>query len=104
MIKSVDASEGGQHMRAAEQRARITVWLSRGSGAWNCQSVSALHHDTGHFGALRIILVIVVSKESRQEGLGKKSNFCISNLGSNVFCDSLNKLPFLLQRLLKKQA
>jgi lipid A disaccharide synthetase len=47
-----------------------------------------------------IILVGVISKESQQEGLGK-SKFNISELGSNAFLDSLNKLPFLLQRLLK---
>jgi hypothetical protein len=79
----------------AEQNACITLRRNRGSGVWSCQ-FSAVHWETGDF-ASRIILVVVISRENwqQEEGLGK-SEFVISKLRSDPFCESLNnKLPLL---------
>jgi hypothetical protein len=45
---------------------------------------------------MRIILIIVISKESQKKGLGE-GRFNILELRSNPFWDSLDKLLFLFQ-------
>jgi hypothetical protein len=50
---------------------------------------------------MRIVLVIVISKESWEKGPGE-DELNVLELGTNPFCDSLHKLPFLLQRFLQE--
>jgi hypothetical protein len=67
---------------------------------WGLELLSnPLHWETGYF-VMRIILVIVISKESLEKTPGE-GKLNILELGTNPFLDSSHKLSFLLQRFLQ---
>jgi hypothetical protein len=83
----------------AKKNACLIIWISGRSGIWYCQT-SPLHQETGEF-VMRVKLVVSISEESQKKGFGR-DEFDVSKLWVNhPFSHSLNKLPFLLQRLLQ---
>jgi hypothetical protein len=95
--KCIATPKGGQKMRAY-QYACIVVRLGRCCGVWECQT-GILHWETCKL-QTRVIIRDVLVKESWKEGVRN----CFLHLGelvTDIRDDSLDKLPFVLQRSLQ---
>jgi hypothetical protein len=74
--------------------ACIIVWLGRCCWVWDSQT-GMLHWETGELMTSVTIVIKVLAKESRKEGLRN----CVLHLGelvTDILDDSMDKLPFLL--------